>query len=84
MGIISKGDLLEGNGFESIESPDYWKRHALYSDKNPPSSVYSISKLAEILHSVELNRRYGYENLAAIAVNANGVNSDIWRGFPCG
>ena len=78
---FSKGDLLDGNEFESIESPDYWKRRALHTE-NPPSGVYAASKLAAILHSVELNKRYGDKNLTAIAVNPGGVNSDIWRGFP--
>ncbi len=79
---FSKGDLLGGNEFESIESQDYWKRRAFYSEKNAPGNTYSASKLAAILHSAELNRRYGDQHLTAIAVNPGAVNSDIWRGFP--
>ena len=81
---FSKGDATEelaGGDFESIASSGYWKRRALYHD-DPPKNVYSASKLAAILHSVELNRRYGDEHLTAIAVNPGSVNSDIWRGFP--
>ena len=79
---FSKGDSLDGKGFESIESTEYWERRALYTDDDPPSGVYAASKLAAILHAAELNKRYGHKNLTAIAVNPGGVNSDIWRGFP--
>ena len=79
---FSKGDVLEGKGVESIVSEDYWKRRAMYNSKDAPTNVYSATKLAAILHSVELNRRYGDKNLTSIAVNPGAVNSDIWRGFP--
>jgi NAD(P)-dependent dehydrogenase (short-subunit alcohol dehydrogenase family) len=79
---FSKGDALEENGFESVASPDYWKRRAMYSEKDIPDNLYSATKLAAILHSVELNRRYGDKNLTSIACNPGAVNSDIWRGFP--
>ena len=73
---------MDGGAFESITSPTYWKRRALFSEKKSPDNIYSASKLAAILHSFELNRRYGDSNLTAIAVNPGAVNSDIWRGFP--
>lgn len=79
---FSKGDSLGGNRFESIESQDYWRRRALFTEKNAPDNRYAASKLAAILHSAELNRRYGDKHLTAVAVNPGGVNSDIWRGFP--
>ena len=79
---FSKGDALEGNGFESVASPDYWKRRAMYSEKDTPDNLYSATKLAAILHSVELNRRYSDKNLMSIACDPGGVNSNIWRGFP--
>ncbi|VEU36608.1 unnamed protein product [Pseudo-nitzschia multistriata] len=80
---FSKGDSMKGGDFESISSPAYWKRRAYYNDsKNAPSNVYAASKLAAILHSFELNRRYADAHLTAIAVNPGAVNSDIWRGFP--
>jgi len=80
----------------SIATPYYWKRRALYHDDNDicprPNNVYAASKLAAILHTVELNRRYGcntssvekksLQPLTAIAVNPGSVNSDIWRNFP--
>uniref|UniRef100_A0A7S4EP80 Protochlorophyllide reductase n=1 Tax=Pseudo-nitzschia australis TaxID=44445 RepID=A0A7S4EP80_9STRA len=80
---FSKGDSLNGEGLESVASPEYWKRRAYYSDgKGAPQNVYAASKLAAILHSLELNRRYADARLTAIAVNPGAVNSDIWRGFP--
>lgn len=68
-------------------SPAYWRRRALYHDpttsRPPVPGVYSASKLAAILHSIELNRRYRTShNIYSLAVNPGSVNSDIWRGFP--
>ena len=79
---FSKGDVLEGKRFESIASPSYWKRRALYSEKDAPKNIYSASKLAAILHCIELNRKYNDKNLTAIAVNPGATNSEIWRAFP--
>ena len=93
---FAKGDNIdreEGGGQAgSIASPYYWKRRALYHDDNDirhPNNIYAASKLAAILHTVELNRRYGrnssdqqHSHLTAIAVNPGSVNSDIWRDFP--
>jgi NAD(P)-dependent dehydrogenase (short-subunit alcohol dehydrogenase family) len=77
----------------------YWKSRAHYhqSPKKPLPDVYSATKLAAILHAVELNRRYAtvtaltntanseknqVGSVYAMAVNPGAVNSDIWRGFP--
>jgi NAD(P)-dependent dehydrogenase (short-subunit alcohol dehydrogenase family) len=94
---FAKGDSIdrkEGGGQAgSISSPNYWKRRALYHDDNDirhPNNIYAASKIAAILHTVELNRRYGRSSsssdqqphLTAIAVNPGAVNSDIWRDFP--
>jgi NAD(P)-dependent dehydrogenase (short-subunit alcohol dehydrogenase family) len=68
-------------GSESKASVGYWKERALYRP-DPLPGVYSASKLAAILHSIELNRRYGKQGLFSLAVNPGSVNSDIWRGFP--
>ena len=87
---FSKGDKHK-NEYESIASPDYWRRRALYSDGGGDDdekgdivvpNVYAASKLAAILHSLELNRRYGDNRLISIAVNPGAVNSDIWRRMP--
>ena len=92
---FAKGDNIDreeggGQAGSTISSPYYWKRRALYHDDNDirhPNNIYAASKLAAILHTVELNRRYGRNSnqqphLTAIAVNPGAVNSDIWRNFP--
>jgi len=44
---------------------------------------YAPSKLAALLFSIELNRRYQESaGLRSIAVNPGSVNSDIWRNYP--
>ncbi len=45
------------------------------------ATTYKLSKLAMILLTVELRRRFQLENATAtsIAVNPGAVNSDIWR-----
>lgn len=65
----------EGN----VATADYWKSQALYHDP-PHPGVYSASKLAAVLHAVELNQRNVVR--AAVVVNPGSVASDIWRGFP--
>jgi NAD(P)-dependent dehydrogenase (short-subunit alcohol dehydrogenase family) len=56
----------------------YWIDCARYHTE--PRSTYSPSKLAAILFTVELRKRY--PKLSTIAVNPGSVNSDIWRTFP--
>ena len=70
--------------FSGIEPKltDYWKSVALYRPDSPPE-VYSASKLAAILFTNELNRRYGEShNITSMAVNPGSCASDIWRDFP--
>ncbi len=45
------------------------------------TSIYALSKLAKVLFTVELRRRFQLENATAtsIAVNPGAVNTDIWR-----
>ena len=57
-------------------TPLEWKDAAVPTAGN----AYADSKLAAVLFSVEINRRYGAEGITAIAVNPGAVNSDIWRG----
>lgn len=59
----------------------YWKENALYSSASEDNS-YSASKLAALLFTIELNKRYRSKGLRSIAVNPGGVNSDIWRNYP--
>ncbi|KAL7537105.1 hypothetical protein ACHAXR_009170 [Thalassiosira sp. AJA248-18] len=43
------------------------------------SGTYRESKLASILFSMEINKRYGDRGIRSIAVNPGSVSSDIWR-----
>jgi NAD(P)-dependent dehydrogenase (short-subunit alcohol dehydrogenase family) len=58
---------------------NYWKSVALHTDNDRPPETYAASKLAAILFSHELTRRY---DLRSTAVNPGSATSDIWRGFP--
>jgi NAD(P)-dependent dehydrogenase (short-subunit alcohol dehydrogenase family) len=60
-----------------IENIDFWKRVASPIDSNKQHGVtkhytYSLSKLAAILFSMELNQRYG-DQVRSIAVNPGAV-----------
>lgn len=59
-------------------SYDYWKHVAQYNTERT-SSAYTPSKLAALLFTLELNKRYGDKGLRSIAVNPGAVNSNIWR-----
>jgi NAD(P)-dependent dehydrogenase (short-subunit alcohol dehydrogenase family) len=56
----------------------YWKGCARYGCE--PVSTYSPSKLAAVLFTVALRKKY--PQLSSIVVNPGSVNSDIWRHFP--
>jgi NAD(P)-dependent dehydrogenase (short-subunit alcohol dehydrogenase family) len=58
----------------------YWKKNALFGMSD--TSTYSASKLAALLFTIELNRRYQSRGLRSISVNPGAVNSDIWRSYP--
>lgn len=63
----------------------YWTQFAKPNNQKKDEtdySSYSPSKLAALLFSIELNRRYRSRGLRSIAVNPGAVNSDIWRKFP--
>jgi NAD(P)-dependent dehydrogenase (short-subunit alcohol dehydrogenase family) len=63
-----------------LDSEEYWRARAYHQSAKLLPDVYSSTKLAAILHAMELNRRY--PGIYAMAVNPGAVNSDIWRGFP--
>lgn len=48
--------------------------------RDPYLSMYGVSKLAQILASAELHRRFS--DVAFHCVNPGGVASDIWRNYP--
>jgi NAD(P)-dependent dehydrogenase (short-subunit alcohol dehydrogenase family) len=60
----------------------FWKSVSLFQDP-PEPEIYSASKLAAILFTNELNRRFAASHkIRSMAVNPGGVSSDIWRGKP--
>jgi NAD(P)-dependent dehydrogenase (short-subunit alcohol dehydrogenase family) len=85
---------------DPISTREYWLSHATStygSDVPPNPGVYSASKLAAILHAIEIQNRYSRNNntnnnnddsvadggsVNAIVVNPGSVASDIWRHFP--
>jgi len=58
--------FIEGD----VNQPSFWKDCIAY-DKHP-TSTYQPSKLAAILFSMELNKRYP-DKIQAVAVNPGGV-----------
>jgi NAD(P)-dependent dehydrogenase (short-subunit alcohol dehydrogenase family) len=69
-------------GTQQPKDEQYWKSVMMYQEP-PLPHVYSASKLAAILFTIELNRRFsGSHGIRSIAVNPGGVASDIWRDFP--
>ena len=77
----------------NMETVEAWKATACHATTQ---NTYSLSKLAAILFTGELNRRFGCGSnhttakttiatkhpIQAIAVNPGGVHSDIWRDYP--
>ena len=46
------------------------------------NNTYKESKMAALLLTQELNKRYGSQGLRAVSANPGSVNSDIWRNYP--
>eukprot|EP00594_Rhizosolenia_setigera_P001200 CAMPEP_0178948134 /NCGR_PEP_ID=MMETSP0789-20121207/5302_1 /TAXON_ID=3005 /ORGANISM="Rhizosolenia setigera, Strain CCMP 1694" /LENGTH=393 /DNA_ID=CAMNT_0020628463 /DNA_START=225 /DNA_END=1407 /DNA_ORIENTATION=+ len=67
-----------------INSVEFWKEKATFAtlSENSKKKTYGASKLAAILFTLELQRRYGEsKGIRSIAVNPGSVNSDIWRNY---
>ena len=80
--IINLSSVMHHFSGDRPKNEEYWKSMALYHDP-PAPETYSASKLAAILFTIELNRRYSPAmNIRSMAVNPGAVASDIWRGFP--
>lgn len=65
-----------GNG---IHDEEFWKGSATLGVSG---NSYRESKLAALLLTMELNRRYGEKGIRSVAVNPGSVMSDIWRNYP--
>jgi len=66
-------------GVGDLTDCQVWKRTA---KAESAQNAYALSKLAALLFTGELNRRYGGGKILSIAVNPGVVNSDIWRDYP--
>jgi len=68
------GSLPENNG---IHDKHFWLGSAMPGGS---TATYRESKLASILFTIELNKRFGSEKgIRSISVNPGSVSSDIWR-----
>jgi NAD(P)-dependent dehydrogenase (short-subunit alcohol dehydrogenase family) len=69
--------------YGDVDSADFWRDKAIETSAIPEGTkrkTYAPSKLAAILFTSELQRRYG-NSLQSIAVNPGAVYSDIWRNY---
>ena len=57
----------------------WWKATAT---PDVSGNTYKESKLAALVFTHALNKRYENKGLRAISVNPGSVNSDIWRNYP--
>jgi len=62
---------FSGNANGGPLDEEYWKRVATYGQA--PDSTYSPSKLAALLFTLELNRRYSDKGIRSMAVNPGAV-----------
>lgn len=60
-----------------MNKKDFWVKRSV---PGVSDNTYSESKLASILFSMELNKRY--DKIRSVSVNPGAVNSDIWRDIP--
>eukprot|EP00521_Asterionellopsis_glacialis_P013172 CAMPEP_0195298134 /NCGR_PEP_ID=MMETSP0707-20130614/22870_1 /TAXON_ID=33640 /ORGANISM="Asterionellopsis glacialis, Strain CCMP134" /LENGTH=261 /DNA_ID=CAMNT_0040360135 /DNA_START=145 /DNA_END=927 /DNA_ORIENTATION=- len=77
--FVEEGMAEEEDEKGGYLSRSWWTKQATYGQSG---ISYRTSKLASILFSMELNKRFGSKGLQSIAVNPGSVNSDIWRGYP--
>ena len=67
-----------GSGSMAFDA-DWWRDTATIHVSN---NTYKESKLASLIFTRELNKRFNSMGLRAIACNPGSVNSDIWRKSP--
>ena len=79
--VVNLSSVMHHFCYADKHDETYWRQNAIFSEMNS-NDTYSASKLAAILFSIELNRRYQSQGLRSIAVNPGAVNSDIWRNYP--
>ena len=79
--VVNLSSVMHHFCYVDKHDETYWRQNAIHSTISEDNS-YSASKLAALLFSIELNRRYQSKGLRSIAANPGSVNSDIWRNFP--
>lgn len=96
--VVNLASVMHQFSGTRVKDNDFWRSVALYSEDPPPETpTYAASKLAAVLFTQELNRRYSNSNndaadpaaaadaagrITSMAVNPGSCASDIWRGFP--
>ena len=79
--VVNLSSVMHHYCYADKHDETYWRQNAMYSKISEENS-YGASKLASLLFSIELNRRFQSKGLRSIAANPGAVNSDIWRNFP--
>ena len=79
--VVNLSSVMHHFCYANQHDEAYWKENAFYGPVSEENS-YSASKLAALLFTIELNKRYRAKGLRSIAVNPGAVNSDIWRDYP--
>eukprot|EP00246_Nothoceros_aenigmaticus_P002192 TRINITY_DN12993_c0_g1_i1.p1 TRINITY_DN12993_c0_g1~~TRINITY_DN12993_c0_g1_i1.p1 ORF type:complete len:326 (+),score=35.03 TRINITY_DN12993_c0_g1_i1:430-1407(+) len=77
-------NLIEGAPSRVVNVSSITHRHARIRDADKflrdfKSGLYGHTKLANVLFTSELQRRWGDRGVEAIAVDPGSVSSDIWR-----
>lgn len=80
--VVNLSSVMHHYCHADKQDESYWRRNALFASASADGNSYSASKLAALLFTIELNKRYKSKGLRSIAVNPGAVNSDIWRGYP--
>lgn len=80
--VVNLSSVMHHFSGKNEKNEEFWRSIALYRPDRPPEG-YGASKLAAILFSNELNRRYAASHeIRAMAVNPGSCATDIWRDFP--
>eukprot|EP00934_Nitzschia_sp_Nitz4_P001577 Nitzschia sp. Nitz4//scaffold47_size129522//45336//46445//NITZ4_003546-RA/size129522-processed-gene-0.10-mRNA-1//1//CDS//3329552785//1577//frame0 len=74
--VVNLSSVMHHFSHAGVEKETYWKQVAAGPCELP---TYAATKLAAILFSLELTRRY---DIPSVAVNPGATASSIWRGFP--
>ena len=80
--VVNLSSVMHHFAGSKEKDEQWWRSMSLFQDPKLPET-YSASKLAALLFSLELNRRYSSSHkIRSVAVNPGAVASDIWRSKP--